>query len=181
MNKFTRMPDWLNAAPIRIELTAQPLAWGKSPRVTFPGSPHQATEDIILRGPIKQPGDTLMDLYNRVECEDYDAAEIFPNTIKLAKLLAVMVADSYDALGRVILTKLPPGTMIEPHRDEGDVPAFYKRYHLVIEGDRSVFICGGDTMVLQPGELWEIDVREMHSVANHGSDDRIHLIMDIER
>ena len=123
-----------------------------------------------------------MDLYNRIECEDYDAAEMFPNTRKIAGMLPILVdTNPPSSLGRVILAKLPPGTMIEPHCDEGEVPAFYKRYHLVIDGDRTVFICGGDTMVLQPGELWEVDVREMHSVANHGTVERIHLIMDIER
>jgi aspartyl/asparaginyl beta-hydroxylase (cupin superfamily) len=85
-------------------------------------------------------------------------------------------------LGRVIMTRLPPGKSIHPHRDEGPVPEFYKRFHLVVQGgDENVFMIEDEVKPMQSGEMWETDVRQMHTVINLMDQDRIHLIVDIER
>jgi len=85
-------------------------------------------------------------------------------------------------LGRVILTRLAPGLTIQAHRDEGPVPEFYRRFHLVVQGGpANIFMIEDEVQVMETKEMWECDVREMHTVINLMEQDRIHLIVDIER
>ena len=170
------------------ELHSQPLLWGKSPRVTFPHSPHADTEDIILRGPVGFEYKTLAELHAELQCEDYPAGELMPRTMTTARNLAYLLSNDAERehgglrLGRVIMTKLPPGKTIHPHRDEGPVPAFYRRIHLVVVGgNENIFVIGGEVQVMQAGRMWECDVRETHTVINLMDRPRIHLIVDIER
>lgn len=189
MNYFHRVGDYFDTTPTKRELKAQPLLWGKSPRVMFPGSPHADTEDIILRGPVGQHTATLQELHVELQCEDYPAAELMPKTAMLASNLAYLLSspemrhlDSPLRLGRVILTKIPPGKTIHPHADEGPVPEFYRRFHLCVEGGEfNIFMIKGEVQAMETSEMWETDVREIHTVINLMEYDRIHLIVDIER
>ncbi len=185
---FHKIGNKFDTSPIRSELKAQPLMWGKSPRVTFHGSPHADVEDIILRGPAMWWAKSLQELHEELTCEDYPAGELLPKTLTIAKNLAFLLSSPEERqttpllLGRVLLTKVPPGKTIHPHRDEGPVPAFYRRIHMCVEGgDENIFMIGGDVQPMQSGEMWDCDVREMHTVINLGESDRIHLIVDIER
>ena len=188
MKYFHRIGNAFDTTPVRRELAAQPLAWGRSPRVTFPGSPHADAEDIILRGPVGAEYKTLQELHQELSCEDYPAGELFPKTLAMAYNLAYLMSDpgardEYPLqLGRVILTKLEPGKTIHPHRDEGAVPEFYRRICMVVQGgDENVFMIEGEVQPMQTSEMWETDVRQMHTVINLMDQDRIHLIVDIER
>jgi hypothetical protein len=189
MKWFHKIGDTFDAEPVRLELYRQPLFWGKSPRVTFEGSPHRDTEDIILRGPVGYHSKTLQELHQELQCEDYPATELMPATTRMANNLAYLLSspemrhlDSPLRLGRVILTKLPPGKSIHPHKDEGPVPEFYRRFHLVVEGgDENVFLIADEVQIMQSGEMWECDVRQTHTVVNLMEVVRVHLIVDIER
>lgn len=189
MKYFRRVGTTFNTEPIRKELKSQPLLWGKSPRVMFPGSPHADTEDIILRGPTGFEYKTIEELHVELACDDYPAGELMKQTMRIAHNLAWLLSpeemrhlDSPLRLGRVIMTKLSPGKTIHPHRDEGPVPEFYRRLHLVIEGgDENIFMIEGEVKPMQSGEMWDTDVRQMHTVINLMDHDRIHLIADIER
>ena len=48
----------------------------------------------------------------------------------------------------------------------------------IITNDKVVFAVGGQEKYMQVGELWEINNELVHTVANHGDEDRIHLIID---
>jgi len=189
MNYFHRIGQSFSTLPICNELRSQPLLWGKSPRVMFPGSPHVDTQDIILRGPKDYHTRSLQELHLAIDCEDYPAGELMPKTMTIARNLAYLLSsdemkhlDSPLRLGRVIMTKIEPGKTIHPHADEGPVPEFYRRFHLCIEGGEfNIFMIRGEVQAMEAGEMWETDVREIHTVVNLMETDRIHLIVDIER
>jgi hypothetical protein len=189
MKYFHSIGGLFDTNEILAELKSQPLLWGQSPRVTFEGSPHSDTNDIILRGPTGQEYKSLQELYFEIACEDYPTVELMPKTIQIANNLAYLLSPiemrelgSPLRLGRVIMTRLPPGKSIHPHRDEGPVPEFYKRFHLVVQGgNENVFMIEDEVKPMQSGEMWQTDVREMHTVINLMDRDRIHLIVDIER
>lgn len=185
---FHRIGNSFDVKPILKDLEQQPLMWGKSPRVTFPGSPHVDVEDIILRGPVGYEYKSLQELHSEMSCEDYPAGEVLTKTLVMARNLAWLLSSEEERnhggliLGRVILTKLAPGKTIHPHRDEGPVPAFYRRITMCIQGgDESIYMIGGEVQPMQSGEMWETDVREIHTVINLMEHDRIHLIVDVER
>lgn len=189
MKYFHRISNSFDPTPIREELHSQPLLWGKSPRVTFQGSPHADTEDIILRGPVGFEYKSLQELHEELQCQDYPAGELMKKTVTIANNLAYLLSspemrhlDSPLRLGRVIMTKLKPGKTIHPHADQGPVPEFYRRFHLCIEGgDENIFMIQGEVQSMQSGDMFETDVREVHTVINLMEHDRVHLIVDIER
>ncbi len=188
MKYFHRIGRSFDTNPVKRELKSQPLLWGRSPRVTFKGSPHADVMDIILRGPTGYEYKSLEELHQEISCENYPAGELLPKTLKMAENLAYLLSSTDERevapllLGRVILTKLSPGKTIHPHKDEGRVPAFYRRIHLCVEGgDENIFMIWGEVQPMQTSEMWECDVREIHTVINLMETDRIHLIVDIER
>lgn len=80
----------------------------------------------------------------------------------------------------VRLLKLTPGTRIREHCDhnlgyeDGEV-----RLHLPILSNSAVeFVLAGEVVPLQPGETWYLNFNLPHRVANLGTTDRVHLVLD---
>ncbi len=83
-------------------------------------------------------------------------------------------------LTSVRLMKLNPGSSIREHRDyclayeDGEV-----RVHIPITTNPDVdFRLSGERMNMRPGETWYLNFNLPHSVANRGTTDRIHLVID---
>jgi hypothetical protein len=80
---------------------------------------------------------------------------------------------------RIILTRLKPGSNIEPHRDGGYSLLRSHRYHLALTTNSLVeFELAGETQHFAAGEIWEINNREEHAVRNLSGESRIHVILD---
>ena len=92
------------------------------------------------------------------------------------------IADYYQNNGflvRMLLVKLPAGGQIPNHTDGGYALLNCHRVHIpIITNDKLAFVVGGEEKSMQVGELWEINNELVHTVANHGDEDRIHLIID---
>ncbi len=76
--------------------------------------------------------------------------------------------------------RLGPGSRIKEHRDhrlsfaDGEL-----RLHVPVTTDPDVdFRVGGSTVTMAPGDVWYLDLSERHSVNNHGSHARVHLVID---
>ncbi|MHA4811088.1 aspartyl/asparaginyl beta-hydroxylase domain-containing protein [Flavitalea flava] len=80
----------------------------------------------------------------------------------------------------VRLLNLEKGAVIKPHRDHE--LAFEKgeaRLHFPIFTNDQVFFYSNSALLkMKEGECWYINVNLLHSVANKGSSDRIHLVVD---
>ncbi|MGG6230784.1 aspartyl/asparaginyl beta-hydroxylase domain-containing protein [Tenacibaculum sp. SDUM215027] len=81
------------------------------------------------------------------------------------------------------LLRLGVGAEIKPHRDyklgyeDGNF-----RLHIPITTNSKVqFVLNNEKLNMLPGECWYTNVNYEHSVANHGKEDRIHLVIDAER
>lgn len=80
---------------------------------------------------------------------------------------------------RIILTRLSPGSVINPHKDFGDSMMRSHRNHLAITtNEHCVFGVGQEIRHFARGEIWEINNRDYHAVKNLGSEPRVHLILD---
>jgi hypothetical protein len=80
----------------------------------------------------------------------------------------------------VRLMKLGPGAEIRPHMDgylgydDGLV-----RFHIPVQTNPKVeFMLDGRRLDMAPGETWYADFNLVHSVANRGETDRVHLVID---
>jgi hypothetical protein len=74
-----------------------------------------------------------------------------------------------------------PGGDIPPHRDMvGNVGMGGLRLHIpIVTNDKVNFVVDRKKVVMGVGELWALDTSYTHSVSNHGSENRVHLVMDI--
>lgn len=71
------------------------------------------------------------------------------------------------------------GGDITAHVDNLYTLSHSHRVHLPIITNESVeFHVGNEVRNLKEGELWEINNRQMHSVVNNGTSDRVHIIID---
>jgi hypothetical protein len=183
MNNFKLItevsPNVLEA--IRMELYNVEGSWGKLPfRTSFEGSPHREVEDILIRGP-KLDTDDMWDLYNRIPCINYLNEDALP--IVQSTMMDIFHLLNGTALGRVVLTRLPPSGHIYEHIDEGEAADWYDRFHLVISSAEigNFFYSGDERQEMRTGQLWWVNNHIEHSVHNMSDEDRIHMILDIQR
>jgi hypothetical protein len=78
------------------------------------------------------------------------------------------------------LMRLKAGAEIKPHSDPGlSLESGQARLHLPIQtSDRIVFKVDHQVMPMRAGELWYFNAELEHEVHNHGSEDRINLVVD---
>jgi len=91
------------------------------------------------------------------------------------------VLDSFECPLRVVrLMRLTPGSRIKEHTDH--VLSFEDgivRVHVpVTTNDAVEFHLNQQRVVLEAGSAWYLRLSDPHSVANHGSTDRVHLVID---
>lgn len=80
----------------------------------------------------------------------------------------------------VRLLKLEAGAEIKPHTDyELGYEDGQFRLHIPIVTNPDIeFILDGERLTMLPGECWYTNVNLVHSVANRGTADRVHLVID---
>ena len=91
------------------------------------------------------------------------------------------VAGTFQApLRNVRLMRLTAGSVIKEHHDvdlsfeDGSV-----RLHIpVVTNDGVDFRLNGARVVLEAGSCWYLRLSDPHSVANRGTEDRVHLVID---
>lgn len=177
-HNFMRIAEGLAVEPLLARLRAAPALWDESTaRSNYPGSAHRMAQQIILRWAREQ---TIDAAFRELEAVDYPAAQaLMPEASDLFLDLLDVIGEAGD-LGRVMLTRLPPDAMIEPHVDEGLYADHYDRFHVCLQaGEGSYFYGGNEVVEMRPGEAWWFNHKREHSVVNHGGFDRIHLIVDV--
>lgn len=80
----------------------------------------------------------------------------------------------------VRLLQLAVGAEIKPHTDHclGYEDDSFRLHIPIITNSDVEFILDGNRVVMNEGECWYIDANFIHSVANRGTIDRIHLVID---
>ena len=83
-------------------------------------------------------------------------------------------------LQAVRLMRLTAGSVIKEHRDH-DLAAEWgtARIHIPIVTNADVeFLVNRTPVAMEPGSAWYLRLSDPHSVANRGTSDRIHLVID---
>jgi mannose-6-phosphate isomerase-like protein (cupin superfamily) len=126
--------------------------------------------------PLRTPGGTdsiLPDLINADNFEDHPNMLLFPSVKAIIKEMRCEIMS-------VRMLNLTAGSVIKQHRD-ADL-AFEKgeaRLHIPIHTNADVdFFINNERITMSEGECWYINANLPHRVANNGSMDRIHLVID---
>lgn len=177
MRNFHLLGTGLDMAPLMNALHRQPELWNQHTfRTTYPKSPHSEVDDIWLR--FQQDPEDFEHVLNGHESVNYPALQKLP--LARVPIFWLMARVEGERLGRVMITRLAPGAKIGAHADGGEHAAYYDRFHIVLKGlAGSSFVCGGEQVNMQTGEVWWFDNKQVHSVANNASDDRVHMVIDI--
>lgn len=151
------------------------LWYENTTRQDAPGSAHQDTRSIWLRGPSHITLDTV---FNDLKASDYPAMQVIGNPV-FELLSKALVNLQIAELGRVMIVALKPGGAIQQHRDEGSYADHYSRFHLVVSSsDGNTFTCADESVHMKTGELWWFDHQDEHHVRNDSNEERIHIIID---
>ncbi|OUD32645.1 aspartyl/asparaginyl beta-hydroxylase domain-containing protein [Flavobacterium sp. FPG59] len=80
----------------------------------------------------------------------------------------------------VRLLKLSAGAVIKPHQDHclGYEDGCFRMHIPIVTNPLVEFILDNERLHMNAGECWYIDANFTHSVANKGTQDRIHLVID---
>ena len=83
----------------------------------------------------------------------------------------------------VRLLRLEAGAEIKPHTDHelGYEDGQFRLHIPIVTNPGIEFILDGEQLTMLPGECWYTNVNFVHSVANRGTEDRVHLVIDGER
>ena len=90
------------------------------------------------------------------------------------------ILHAWDApIGESRISVLQPGAKVEEHVD---VDFYWKhrlRVHLVLQtNSNALFGCEGQVLSLPPGQVWVSNNWAPHWIANSGTTDRIHIVID---
>jgi len=109
-------------------------------------------------------------------------ATAFEDTPLLARCPCMRsVLDSFSCeLQAVRLMRLTPGSVIKEHRDHDlDAERDVLRLHIPVTTNPDVaFELNGLRVILEPGSVWYLRLSDPHRVANRGTNDRVHLVID---
>jgi hypothetical protein len=160
------------------QLATQPELWNERPQRLYQSGPFNATDDIWVRW---RPENELIGPQSYLEPH---FATWYPAWHRLPALqpmvFDLMARLSATHLGGILVTRVPAGREVKPHDDRGSWHAeFYttKVYVVIENNEHCVNRCGGEEVVMAPGEAWEFDNLVTHSVVNNGQSDRVSAII----
>jgi hypothetical protein len=80
---------------------------------------------------------------------------------------------------RVMLARMAPGGIIQPHRDNMPAALWPHKIHVpLLTNDKVGFYIEPKTYYFPVGEAVEVNNLDVHAVKNEGDSDRIHLIFE---
>lgn len=161
-------------------LARQPELWDtETLRTRYPESPHHACSDILLFfNEIPDDPAELLNVADDKDVRPYPAWDKLPQVRPI--VFDLMRRVEGVRLGRLMITRLPPGKTIPPHQDQGAPASYYERYQLPLQSlPGCVFRAADEAVQMRSGEVWRFDNQQTHSVENFSADDRIALIADI--
>jgi quercetin dioxygenase-like cupin family protein len=181
LRHFLCITTGLDVLPLLYAVSNQPHLWNQDTiRTQHPGSVHAAASDILLHfqptATVFVQGTTVTDVVH--ECQPRPAWWALPQAQPL--IFGLMARIAGTRLGRVMLTKLPPGGSIPPHVDSASQTDYYRRHHITLcSPEQCLFSVGDEALSLAPGSCFWVNNGVEHAVVNDGPTERISLIVDI--
>lgn len=182
MKYFEKVAEGMDTFPVLHGLRVKPELWDEFPvRTEHPGTVHGDVSDVLLRYQwLGEPGAyrSEHEIQQDLECGPYDAWMLLPQAAGM--VMALMARVGGTRLGRVVISKLPPGKAIAPHIDGGANASYYQRYQIaLLNAPGSLFRIGDETVQFATGDIWWIDNLVEHEVVNNSAHDRLAMIVDI--
>jgi quercetin dioxygenase-like cupin family protein len=177
MRNFLKIAENVDVLPILNAIYSKPDLWDENRlRTTHELSPHRGCHDIwcFFNAVPEDVGSVVDD----TKVIAYRAWSELPQIRPV--IFDLMRRVEGTELGRVIITKIPPGGRIPPHTDQGAPVEYYTRYQIVLQSlPGAVFQIEDEKVNFRSGDVWRIDNSREHQVVNNSADDRVVIITDI--
>lgn len=123
---------------------------------------------------------TIKALSDIVECKDTIFRKKYSAVNELCAWIYNIIGG--NQLGRIMIVKLQSNSDIPLHIDPGKYFQSYYRFHVPIITDENIlFINEEEEKIHMPlGHLCQLNNRSLHGVRNNSTNDRIHIIVDID-
>jgi hypothetical protein len=182
MANFQKVQSGLDMGPLQAQLAANADLWDQfDARRTAPGGPHSEMTDIWVR--YNDPAPFL----DRGSFEGFNgphipvwlpAADVLPALKPIVFGLMAQVEGEF--LGGILLTRLPAGGFIQPHRDAGWHAGYFDKFYLAINAPRGARFCWEDGAIdPDAGDVWHFRNDVTHWVENRSSQERLAAIVCI--
>lgn len=110
----------------------------------------------------------------------YPVIDDIPAVVPL--VLDVMRTVQGELLGGVLITKIPPGEQVAPHRDGGWHATYYEKFAVQLQSAPGQAFCfENERLSADVGDLYTFDNSQTHWVENPSDEDRMTLIICIRR
>jgi len=174
---------------IMSQLRLHPDLWNENTlRTKHPGTAHSEVSDIWVwfnemppsadENQLDMKFREFKNVVNDKEVISYRAWQLLPAVRGV--IFPLMQQVQAHRLGRVIITRLPPGKTITPHKDGGAPATYFQRYQVALQClPGNVFRIEDERVEFRTGEIWYIDNEKEHEVINNSADDRIVMIVDL--
>jgi Aspartyl/Asparaginyl beta-hydroxylase len=130
---------------------------------------------IPLRGPAGASHPVQM-IYSDPSCSDFEDTPMLIGSPYFRHVLGAFACP----LQAVRLMRLTPGSVIKQHHDNDlSFEQGMVRIHIpVVTNDSVDFRLNGARCIMAAGTSWYLRLSDPHSVANRGTSDRVHLVID---
>lgn len=163
------------------QIEANPSVWNRQrARTTIYNGPHNTLSDIWVRYNDFKNFTDLRQFNEEHESVWYPVAGEIPAAKELA--MAMMSFVGGTRLGGVLITKIPPHDTCRPHIDGGWHSRYYEKFGVQLKAnEKQAFCFEGERLVTQPGDVFTFDNSYLHWVTNDSDEDRMTLIICINR
>ena len=168
----------LNISQAMLDIEAQPELWNKyKMRTEAYNTPHLAVSDIWVRFNAWHnfQGDPIA--FN----EKHESVWYcdLPGVRDLC--FEVMRRVRGERLGGVLITRIPPGGGVAPHKDKSWHADYYTKYAVQLKGNLKQAFCFEHSRLSPlPGDLYTFQNEYLHWVTNESDEERMTLIICIK-
>lgn len=186
MKHFKLISENIDVAPLRAQIEAHPELWNvHKNRMARGDNPFTGTDDIWVRyNDLAKAKPDLAGFTDEHIPVWYPALEALPALRPLIFDLMALVQG--EMLGGVLITRVPDGRQVKPHKDAGWHVQYFEKFYISLQSDPGAeFCCEADgieeRLTPKPGECWLFDNRKVHWVTNASGKARMTLIVCIRR
>jgi hypothetical protein len=199
MRNFKIIKDGMDVAALALAVSMDPARWQADDFLRkYPQGPFGDTDTIMLRFPeiadfSRDKTGKKIELYKQNKLPGYDQHEsIFQPAWDQLPQAHDFVFDlarfaRATRIGRVMINRIRPGGRIFRHADTPEHVRYWRRFHLVIQGQPgAVIYCGEDSdgskdeaLQMLTGRLFWFRNELEHEVRNESSVDRISMVIDL--
>lgn len=196
MRNFRIIQDNMDVSKLALAVAMEPARWEADTFLRkYPQGPFGDTDTIMLRFPEIATGltDEQIELYKQNMLPGYDQHEsVFRPAWDQLPQAHDFVFDlarftRATRIGRVLINRIKPGGRIFRHADTPEHVRYWRRFHLVLQGQPgAVIYCGEESdgskdeaMQMLTGRLFWFRNELEHEVRNESSIDRISMVIDL--